>query len=187
VRGSDLLLGGWADDELWGGPGNDRVFGGPGNDDIHGYDRSATGSNYDTVHGEGGNDRFFGGYGERYGDGGGDYLSAGHGNSRFFGGPGNDQLNAGSFVSKDVGFTQVANGGPGEDRFAVSVFLGPLGSKQPPDDITYLADDGEHDTITCWNVKKETVRADPLDTFPTNVFGPWKAGRKYCDFVRIVR
>jgi hypothetical protein len=69
----------------------------------------------------------------------------------------------------------------------VSIFLGSSGSKQPPDDITYQAVDGEHDTITCWNVKKETVRADPLDTFPTQSSETWQAGRQYCDSLTIVK
>lgn len=188
VRGSDHLLGGWGDDELRGGPGNDRVSGGPGRDELDGQARRATGSNYDTMHGNDGNDSIHSGYGERYGDGGDDFVSAYEGNAWLFGGSGDDQMNAGTTVSKDVGFTQVATGGPGQDRFAVSIFVGSPGSRQPPDEITYQAVDGEHDTITCVSVKKERVIADPLDTFSAQGWsGYWKAGRQYCDFVRIVK
>lgn len=186
--GNDTIDGWYGNDLMKGDDGNDQVFGGPGADNFQGFAQSATASNNDTVHGQDGNDYMVGGSGVRYGDGDDDFLSASGGDARFFAGPGNDQLSAGTFVSRDVGFTQVAIGGPGEDRFGVTAFLGPLGSKQPPDDITYEAVDGEHDTITCWDVKKETVRADPLHTFPQQVsFGIYKAGRQYCDSLTIVK
>lgn len=188
VGGNDLLLGGPRDDKLYGGPGNDRMSGGPGNDKVDGSS-FAPRSNINTMHGDDGDDEVYGGYGELYGDGGDDSLRPNDGDSVVYGGSGNDTLRAGTYRERqgptDVGYTYEMVGGPGEDSFSVSFINTQL--EQPPDDITYDAVDGEHDTIICVTRKKETVRADPLDTFPERSSGGgWHYAREYCDSITIV-
>jgi Ca2+-binding RTX toxin-like protein len=185
-RGNDRLIGGPRDDSLHGQEGNDRIMGGSGDDTIANWGGFT--ANYDRAHGETGNDFLGGGYGEKYGEGGNDYLSANEGNTVLFGGEGDDRLVPGTTRAKrdatDEGYAYEATGGPGEDEFGGSVVNPDL--ELPRDDITYLAVDGEHDIIYCADTKDETVRADPLDTFPENSLAGWNFGRQYCDSLTIV-
>ena len=112
---------------ITGGPGQDYLAGGWGDDIIHGL------ALRDQLHGRGGDDILYGGDGNDYLDGGfgadilhgefGDdelvsYYS-GLGNDRLYGGWGNDTIR----VSRGADSTDIlqASGGPGADRFHVSM------------------------------------------------------------------
>jgi Ca2+-binding RTX toxin-like protein len=191
-RSNDRLLGGPGNDTLRGGPGNDRVVGGPGNDRINGgifYGSSMNHGGRDYVHGNDGDD-YISSFAESelYGDAGEDDLQSHRGDALLNGGPGNDSLYAGTCTENT---TAEAIGGPGEDYFTLLSRCAETST--PVVTVTYLAVDGEHDRISCYPdvngiERYETVRADPMDTYPDpdpDFPGP-AMGRQYCDSLTIV-
>jgi Ca2+-binding RTX toxin-like protein len=105
IYGSDLDVGGIADDYLYGLAGDDTIYGRRGNDTIdgganndklyggYGNDTIDGGSGNDFLFGDDGNDKLYGGYGI-------DFLDGGNGNDTLDGGYGNDTY---SFLAYDTG------------------------------------------------------------------------------------
>ena len=90
-EGNDYLFGGDGEDLLDGQSGNDCIFGGAAKDDLFGRGGD------DTIFGGGGDDNIRGGPGDDTicGDGGGDFIRGAAGEDNLFGGTGNDIIHGG--------------------------------------------------------------------------------------------